>query len=409
MLCTLKITKGKEVKMKKLVCAAMAAVLAGGFIFAQDAAEAKKEVPAVKITGGFMSGFVLNKADGNTDPTFSLWNTDIQTAGRAYINVDLTGDGYGFSAQLRGQAAQQKGTTTLTNAKNESQKQTASDGSTYYTLGYGFDMPYFKWIYGYADLFKNVLPVTVKGGFLYQDIWGTGFEELGYTISSSSGPALVLNVKPIQLKGLEFGAGIMDFGTSKEDWSDVKASTDYLTVGAKYEMEGVFAIGAQYKFGKGTDAWSGAPYTGGALIASVSLDAVKNLSLSAEGEITSITTDKPYYLYDEYASYKLNDNLSADIIAMQFITDKIYTFEPSVSYGITDTISVKLAGGYFMTVKDSSTDNDGFIMPGVTLKTGKAKINLSYAYASSKAPTAGYNYYYYKAGSNVMLSYKFTF
>lgn len=390
--------------MKKLVCAAMAAVLAGGFIFAQDAAEAKKEVPVVKVTGGFMSGFVLNKADGNTDPTFSLWNTDIHTAGRAYINFDLTGDGYGFSAQLRGQAAQLKGTAATTLKDPGTSSETAATA-----FGYGLDMPYFKWVYGYADLFKSVLPVTVKGGFLYEDIWGVGFEGLGYTLGYKAGPALVLNIKPIQLKGLEFGAGIMDFGTSEADWSDVKASTDYLTVGAKYAMEGVFKIGAQYKFGKGTDGWSTDSYTGGALIASVSLDAVKNLSLSAEGEITSITTDKPYYLYDEYASYKFTDKLSADIIAMQFVTDKIYTFEPSVSYGITDNISVKLAGGYFMTVSGSSTDNDGFIMPGVTLKAGKAKIDLSYAYASSKAPSAGYNYYYYKAGNNVMLSYKFTF
>ena len=399
--------------MKKLVCAAMAAVLAGGFIFAQDAAEAKKEVPTVKVTGGIMSGFALNKADGNTDPKVSLWNTDIGTAGRAYINFDLTGDGYGFSAQLRGQAAQLKGTTSTTKKDADGNivgaGVTASNDTTYYTLGYGLDMPYFKWAYGYADLFKSVLPVTVKGGFLYEDIWGVGFEGLGYTLGYKAGPALVLNVKPIQLKGLEFGAGIMDFGTSKEDWSGVKASADYLTVGAKYAMDGVFAVGAQYKFGKGTDGWSTGSYTGGALIASVSLDAVKNLSLSAEGEITSITTDKPYYLFDEYASYKFTDKITADIIAMQFVTDKIYTFEPTVSYGITDNISVKLAGGYFMTVNGSSIDNDGFIMPGVTLKAGKAKIALSYAYATTKAPAGGYNYYYYAAGNNVMLSYKFTF
>jgi hypothetical protein len=402
MLCTLKITKGKEVKMKKLVCAAMAAVLAGGFIFAQDAAEAKKEVPAVKVTGGFMSGFALNKADGDTDSTFSIWNTDIGTAGRAYINFDLTGDGYGFSAQLRGQAAQLKGTATTTLTAPGTSSETAATA-----FGYGLDMPYFKWAYGYADLFKSVLPVTAKGGFLFEDIWGVGFEGLGSTYGYASGPAFVLDVKPIQLKGFEFGAGIMDFG--KSDWSGVKASTDYLTVGAKYAMEGVFAVGAQYKFGKGTDAWSGDAYTGGALMASVSLDAVKNLSLSAEGEITSITADDPYYLYDEYASYKFTDKITADIIAMQFVTDKIYTFEPTVSYGITDNISVKLAGGYFMTVSGSSIDSNGFIMPGVTLKAGKAKIDLSYAYASSEAPAGGYNYYYYAAGNNVMLSYKFAF
>jgi len=387
--------------MKKLVCAAMAAVLAGGFIFAQDAAETKKEVPAVKVTGGFMSGFALNKADGNTDPTFSIWNTDIGAAGRAYINFDLTGDGYGFSAQLRGQAAQLKASTKFD-----------TDSSTSYTTSYGLDMPYFKWAYGYADLFKSVLPVTVKGGFLFEDIWGVGFETLGSTYGYASGPAFVLDVKPIQLKGLEFGAGIMDFGTSKADWSKVKASADYLTVGAKYAMDGVFAVGAQYKFGNGTDAWNTSrSYTGGALMASVSLDAVKNLSLSAEGEITSITTDDPYYLYDEYASYKFTDKITADIIAMQYVTSKIYTFEPTVSYSFTDNFSVKLIGGDFITQNGDTTDNDWYIMPGVILTAGKAKLALYYAYATAAAPEDGsdYNYYYYGAGSNIMLNYKFTF
>ncbi|HAH63108.1 MAG TPA: hypothetical protein DCL73_13545 [Treponema sp.] len=384
--------------MKKLVFAAMAAILAGGLVSAQDAAAAATTTtPTVKVSGGFMSGFAVNK-DGDDDATISVWNTDIQNAGRAYINLDLTGDGYGFSAQLRGQAKQLKASTAAD-----------TDSSTGYTTSYGLDMPYFKWVYGYADLFKSVLPVTVKGGFLYEDIWGVGYEGLGYTYGYLAGPAVVVNIKPLQIKGLEFGAGIMDLGTSTSDWSKAEFSSDYLTIGAKYTMDKVFALGAQYKFGNGIDGWSGESYTDGALIASVSLDCVKNLTLSAEGEITSITTDDQYYLYDEYASYQFTDKLSADIIAMQFVTDKIYTFEPTVSYSITDNVSVKLAGGDFITLKDDSTDNDWFVMPGVTLKAGKAKIDLSYAYATSGAPAGGYNYYYYSAGSNIMLSYKFTF
>jgi hypothetical protein len=379
MRCILKITKGKEVKMKKLVCAAMAAVLAGGFIFAQDAAETKKEVPTVKVTGGISSGVTVNK-DGSKDATVSVYNTDIGKAARAWINFDLTGENYGFSSQLRADSGTVK------------------------------DIPYFKYIYGYGTLLQNILPVTVKGGFLFEDIWGVGFEGLGTTYGYASGPAVVVNIKPIQIKGLEFGAGLMDFGTS--GWSGKTISKDYLTVGAKYAMEGVFAVGAQYKFGKGTDAWNTSKtYSDGALMASVSVDAVKNLSLSAEGEITSITTDNPYYMYDEYASYKFTDKITADIIAMQFVTDKIYTFEPTVSYSFTDNFSVKLIGGDFITQSGDATDNDWYIMPGVILTAGKAKIALYYAYATAAAPDSGndYNYYYYGAGSNIMLNYKFTF
>jgi hypothetical protein len=382
--------------MKKLVCAACAAILACGFVFAEDAA-AKTELPAVKVTGGLMSGFAVNK-DGSNDATISAWNTDIGAAARAYLNFDITGDNYGFSAQLRGQASQLKGTATST---------TKSDLTTTTVFGYGLDMPYFKWIYGYADLFKNVLPVTVKGGFLYEDIWGVGYEPLSGTYGYTSGPAVVVDIKPIQLKGLEFGAFIGDFGTS--GWSDVKLSSDNLTVGAKYTLENVFAVGAQYKFGKGSDAWSGDAYTGGAFMGSASLNCVKNLTLNAEGEIRSITTSNPYYLYDEYAAYNFTDKISADLIAMQFVSDKIYTFEPSVTYTLTDNVSFKLIGGDFISFASDTTANDWFVMPGVTLKAGKAKVDLSYAYATSGAPKGGYNYYYYKAGSNIMLNYKFTF
>lgn len=384
--------------MKKLVCAAMAAILAGGLVCAEDTAAAKTEAPAVKVSGGFMSGFAVNK-DGSDDATISVWNTDIGAAGRAFINLDLTGDGYGFSAQLRGQASQLKATTT-------------ANASTY-TTKYGLDMPYFKWAYGYADLFKSVLPVTVKGGILYEDIWGVGYEGLGSTYGYLSGPAAVINIKPIQLKGLEFGAGIMDLGTSTDDWSKGKFSADYLTVGAKYTLENVFAVGAQYKFGRGYDAWygDGEVYTDGALMASASLNCVKNLTLSAEGEITSIRSDDRVYLYDEYAAYKFSDKVTADIIAMQFATKKIYTFEPTVSYKFSDVISVKLIGGDFVTNSGDSTDNDWYIMPGITLTAGKAKIDVYYAYATAAAPESGsdYNYYYYGAGSNIMLNYKFTF
>lgn len=391
----------------------MAAVLAGGLVCAQDAAAAKTETPAVKVSGGFISGFAVNK-DGSDDATISLWNTDIGTAARAYLNFDLTGDSYGFSTQLRGSASQQKGTATSTST-------TAASGSDFSTatyttktttaFGYGLNMPYFRWAYGYADLFKSVLPVTVKGGILYEDTWGVGFEGLSYNLGNSSGPAFLINVKPIQLKGLEFGAEIADFGTS--GWSGAKLSKDNVTIGAKYTMDGVFAVGGQYKFGNGYDAWYGTSYTDGALMASASLNCVKNLTLSAEGEITSITDD-PFYLYDEYAAYSFSDKVTADIIAMQFVTKKIYTFEPTVSYKFSDLISVKLIGGDFVTQNDDSTDNDWYIMPGITLTAGKAKIDVYYAYATSAAPEADgngpdCNYYYYGAGSNIMLNYKFTF
>jgi hypothetical protein len=397
--------------MKKTVCAAIAAILAGGLVCAQDAAAAKTEAPVVKVTGGFMSGIAVTK-DGSDDAKISVWNTDIGAAGRAYLNFDLTGGNYGFSAQLRGQASQLKGTATTTATTTQNSDSTYTTTATT-AFGYGLDMPYFKWVYGYADLFTSVLPVTVKGGILYEDIWGVGYEGLGSTFGYLSGPAAVVNIKPIQLKGLEFGAGIMDLGRSKSEWSDVKFSADYLTVGAKYTMENVFAVGAQYKFGNGYDTWygDGTVYTDGALMASASLNCVKNLTLSAEGEITSIRSDDPFYLYDEYAAYKFSDKITADIIAMQFVTRKIYTFEPTVSYKFSDAVSVKLIGADFITKSDDNTDNDWCIMPSVTFTAGKAKIDVYYAYATAAAPEekSDYNYYYYGAGNNIMLNYKFTF
>lgn len=228
-----------------------------------------------------------------------------------------------------------------------------------------------SYAYGWLNLFDDIL--KVKAGLIDDDTWTT-HGDAEYDFFSVSGVQLIVS----PLEGLSFGIGATieatDFDSaSTEGIADLKDFSEGIAFGAAYVSD---LLSAQVGY-----LLDGSAYIG------LDVVPVENFTFTIEVGFENLKENDLIVILDELITWDITDSFAAELLCYQIIdtakdVDTELTFEPAISYQLTDVVGLGLGFGYSI----CGDENAFYVKPGVEFALAEdVSLNLFYKYNSAEA------------------------